>query len=253
MKVILHCPTDAPGVPALSRRTPLVLAPFLGSTVLSLALTGLAGEGVKQVRLQAGQKTSEILRIIGKGELWGLKISGGPVDDPEFSGARTVSLDSLPQWPDIALWTNYSTWFQAQLTLMERLARVRVGMREQRAGVFVGLRTRIAADAQVVGPAWIGDNVYIGGGAIIGPDVIIEDDSYLDDGTEVVGSVVGPGTYAGSFTELKSSFAWGRQLLNLESGSITEVQDRFLLGEAKAPGFSISRLWKRWRKGTTTS
>ncbi len=253
MKVILHCPIDAPGVPALSRRTPLVLAPFLGSTVLSHALTGLAGEGVKQVRLQAGDKTAEILRVIGKGELWGLKISGGLAHDPEFSGARTVSLDSLPQWPDIALWTSYPTWFKAQLTLMERLARMRVGMREQRAGVFVGLRTRVAADAQLVGPAWIGDNVFIGAGAIVGPEVVIEDDSYLDDGAEVVGSIVGPGTYAGSFTELKRSFAWGRELLSLETGSVTEVQDRFLLGEAKAPGFSISRLWKRWQKKNSTS
>lgn len=253
MKVIIHCPIEAPEVPALSRKTPLVLVPFLGSHVLSHALSGLAGEGFKQVRLQAGEKTAEVLRSVGKGEAWGMKISSGLADDPDFSGARSVTLDSLPQWPDIRLWTNYSSWFKAQMGLMERLARVRVGMREQQAGVFVGLRTRIAANAQLTGPVWIGDNVYIGAGAIIGPEVVIEDDCYLDDGAEVVASIVGPGTYVGSFTELKHSFAWGCELLSLETGSLTEVQDRFLLGEARAPRFSISRLWKQWRKKTSNT
>ena len=248
MKAIIHCPIDTPEVPALSRKTPLVLAPFLGSNILSHALSGLAGEGFKQVRLQAGEKTAEVLRTVGKGEAWGMKISGGLADDPEFAGARSILLDALPQWPDIALWGNYPTWFKAQMSLLERLARVRVGMREQQAGVFVGLRTRVAADAQLTGPVWIGDNVYIGSGAIIGPEVVIEDDCYVDDGAEVVGSIIGPGTYVGSFTELKRSFAWGRDLLSLETGSLTEIQDRFLLGEARAPRFSLGRLWKQWRK-----
>lgn len=248
MKAIIHCPIDAPEVPALSRKTPLVLAPFLGSHVLSHTLSGLAGEGFKQVRLQAGERAAEVLRAVGKGEAWGMKISGGLADDPEFAGARSILLEALPQWPDIALWCNYPTWYKAQMSLLEPLARVRVGMREQKAGVFIGLRTRVAADAQLTGPVWIGDNVNIGAGAIIGPEVVIEDDCYVDDGAEVVGSIVGPGTYVGSFTELKRSFAWGRDLLSLETGSLTEVQDRFLLGEARAPRFSFCRLWKQWRK-----
>ncbi len=245
MKVILQCPVAVVGVPALSRKRPLVLSPFLGQTALAHTLSGLSGEGAKQICLQAGERTAEVLRAVGAGEVWGLKITGP--DERDFAGARRFILDSLPQAPDLALWASYPVWFDAQMALLERMARQRVGMRELRPGVFVGLRTRLAPDARLTGPLWIGDNVFIGPGSVVGPQAVVEDDSYLDDGSEVVESIVGPGTYAGSFTELRRSFAWGRDLLQLDTGSLTEVQDRFLLSEAAAPKFSLTRLWKQWR------
>ncbi len=246
MNVILQCPVVETGVPALSRKRPLVLSPFLGQTPLAHALSGLSGEGAKRICLQAGEKTSEVLRAVGAGEAWGLKISGP--DERDFGDARRFVLDHLPQAPGIPLWTSYSVWFDAQMELLERLARQRVGMRELRPGVFVGLRTRIAPDARLTGPLWIGDNVFIGPTAVVGPHVVVEDDSYLDDDCEVVESIVGPGTYAGSFTELRRSFAWGRELLHLDTGSLTVVHDRFLLSDAVAPKFSLTRLWKQWRQ-----
>lgn len=184
--------------------------------------------------------------MVGAGEAWGLRITGP--DERDFADARRFVLDSLPQAPDLPLWSSYPVWFDAQMALLERMARQRVGMRELRPGVFVGLRTRLAPDARLTGPLWIGDNVFIGPGAVVGPKAVVEDDSYLDDGSEVVETIVGPGTYAGSFTELRRSFAWGRELLQLDTGSMTEVQDRFLLSEAVAPKFSLTRLWKQWRQ-----
>ena len=250
VKVILQCPVSAAGVPALSRKRPLVLSPFLGETVLAHTLAGLSGEGAKHICLQAGERTAEVLRAVGGGEIWGLKITGP--DEREFAGARRFVLDSLPQAPGLPLWTSYSHWFDAQMALLERMARQRVGMRELSPGVYVGLRTRLAPDARLTGPLWIGDNVFIGPGAVVGPRAVVEDDSYLDDGSEVVESIVGPATYAGSFTELRRSFAWGRELLQLDTGSLTEVQDRFLLSDATPPKFSLTRLWKQWRQRFST-
>jgi len=39
----------------------------------------------------------------------------------------------------------------------------------------------------------------------------------------------------GALTEVRKSLAWGRDLLNLTNGSITEVTDHFLLGELGPP------------------
>jgi len=233
MNLALEFPTDGSAVPALSRKTPLVLAPFLGQTVLEHALAGLASEGVKRVRIEAGDQAEQIQRVVGQGEAWGLalEVSSALGRQDGLAPARVLTLDQLPQLPQQPLWRNYRDWFSAQQALMPVLARQRVGTREVSPGVFIGLRSRIAADARMSGPCWIGASVFVGPGAIIGPGTVIEDGSYVDAGAEIVGSIIGPQTYVGAFTEVRDSFAWGNELLHLDTGSLTKVADRFLLGE----------------------
>jgi hypothetical protein len=80
----------------------------------------------------------------------------------------------------------------------------------------------------------IAPGVFVGPRAVLGPDTVIEDGSYIDNGAEITGSVVGPRTYVGAFTELRESFAWGDVLLHPGTGSLTAVPDRFLLGELRS-------------------
>ena len=233
MNIILKCPVDSATAPALSRKRPLVLAPFLGQTVLEHALTSLAAEGVKHVCIEASDRVEEIRNVVGRGEAWGIKIefSRAAGTQADFSPARIITLDRLPQLPQQPLWRSYRDWYAAQQALIPALARQRVGMREAAPGVFVSLRSQVAGDARLLGPCWVGANVFVGPRATVGPGTIIEDGSYIDGGAEVTGSVVGPQTYVGAFTELRDSFAWGNELLHLDTGSLTEVADRFLLGE----------------------
>jgi hypothetical protein len=63
----------------------------------------------------------------------------------------------------------------------------------------------------------------------------VEDDVYVDEGAEISRGVIGPKTYVGALTEVRDSLAWGRDLLNLANGSVTEVTDHFLLGELGPP------------------
>lgn len=79
----------------------------------------------------------------------------------------------------------------------------------------MGLRSRIAADARLLGPCWGGADFHVGSRAVLGPDTIIDYGSYIDCGAEIRGSVVGPRTDVGAFTELRDSFAWGDVLLHL--------------------------------------
>ncbi len=236
MNVILQCPVEVSAVPALANQRPLVLVPFLGQTVLEHALAGLAAEGAKRVRIEGTEPVEEIRQVVGQGEAWGIKIVFSQDAPPagEWSDARVVKLNALPQLPQQPLWGSYRDWYAAQLALLPVVAAQRVGMREVAPGVFVGHRTQVAGDATLIGPCWIGANVFIGPKATVGPGSIIEDGSYIDGGAEIVGSVVGPQTYVGAFTELRDSFAWGNRLLHLGTGSLTEVTDCFLLGPVQS-------------------
>lgn len=240
MNMILICPSDASGVPALARKCPLVLTPFLGRTVLEYALTALAEGGAKNVRILASDRAEQIRRVVGRGEAWGMTIELVPVSDetdlaPDAASAAgpILTLDHLAQLPQQPLWLSYRGWYGAQQALMPALARQRVGMREVMPNAFAGLRSQIAPDARMIGPCWIGSDVFIGSRVVIGPGTVIEDGSYVDEGAEVVGSIVGPRTYVGAFTEVRDSFAWGKDLLHLGTGSMTEVNDRLLLGEVR--------------------
>ena len=243
MNVILNGPSDASAVPALARKQPLVLAPFLGRSVLAWALTALASEGVRQVGLETCGHAEAIRRAVGRGEAWGLSIHFLERGDstPEFSGARTVTLDRLPQLPRQPLWRSYRDWQAAQLALLASFAPQRVGMREIAPGVFAGLRSQIAADAHLTGPCWIGDQVCVGAQAVIGADTIIEDGCYIDRGAEISQSIVGRQTYVGAFTELRNSFANENQLLQLDSGSFTTISDRLLLSRVRP---QILQVWR---------
>ena len=243
MNVILQLAADGSAVPALLRKGPLALVPFLGQTVLEHALAGLAAVGVKRVRLEAGSHADQIRGVVGRGEAWGLALeispTAGAPDD--FLPARSVTLDQLPQLPQRPLWRSYRDWYAAQQSLLPALARQRVGTRELSPGVFVGLRSQIAPDATLSAPCWVGANVFVGPRATIGPGTVIEDGSYIDTGAEIVGSIIGPHTYVGAYTEVRESFARGNELLKLDTGTLTEVTDRFLLGELRGQ--------KRWLGG----
>lgn len=252
MNVILNCSVDDSAVPALARKRPLGLAPFLGATVLEHALAGLAAQGVKRVCLEVSDHAEEFRRVVGRGEAWGLELAiVTETAVPEnFSQARALTLDTLPQLPERPLWRSYLDWYGAQLTLLPVLAAQRVGMREIEGGVFVGLRSQVAPDARLIGPCWIGANVFIGPRAVVGPGTVIEDGCYVDTGAEISGSIIGPQNYIGAFTEIRDSFAWGNELLRLETGSLTVVADRFLLGEVQRPKrhFNLLSPLKKFRQ-----
>jgi NDP-sugar pyrophosphorylase family protein len=250
MKVILQCPSDSKAVPALTVRQPLVLTPFLGQTVLAHALAGLAATGVKQVLLTIIDRPDEIRQAVSRGEAWGMEVtcSTETAIPASFEGASVQVLDRLPQLPEHLLWVDYGSWYTAQQSLLSIFAKSQVGMREVSPGVFVGHRSQIASDVKLTGPCWIGANVFIGPQVVIGPGTIIEDGCYIDNGAGLSSSIVGPRTYVGAYTEVVDSFAQGDRLLNLNNGSVLEINDHFLLDEVEPRRSNLSSLLKQVKK-----
>lgn len=228
MNLTIHCPENSSAVPALASSQPLVLAPFLDQTVLAHALSAFADQGVKRIRIEASDRIDAIRQAVGQGEAWGLQIEVTAPGLPPEEAA--ILLDRLPQLSSHPLWRSYKDWYAAQIALIAPVAARRVGMREVSSGVFAGLRSRISPEALLVGPCWIGANVCVEAQAVIGPGTIIADTCFIDRGAEVRHSVIGSKTYVGAFTEVAESFADQGRLLNLDTGSLTQITDAFLLG-----------------------
>src|SRR5439155_5723407 len=105
----------------------------------------------------------------------------------------------------------------------------RVGVRELQPGIWVGSHTRIATNAQLHAPCWIGQNVFIGAGAVIGPMAVVEDRAFVEPGAEITASMIGPDTFVGQLASLNGALAWGSTLIQWKSGLCTNVAEAFLL------------------------
>ena len=237
MKAVLICPGERSEVPLLSAEAPLALAPALGHTVLEYWMSHLACAGVKQVTLLASDRPDEVREVVGHGSRWGVAaevIEESREITPEHAaekyGAPASVMDHFPGFPAYPLFGSYGQWFKALEYWMPRAETPdRVGVREWRPGIWVGLHGHISSEAHLCAPCWLGDHVYVGPGAIIGPGAILENGAFIEPEAEVKSSIVGPATLVGQYVQMANSLAWGGTLVNWQTGLLCEVSDAFLL------------------------
>lgn len=272
MKALLICPAHRPGVAALAAQASPAVLPLLGETLLAYWMVHLAGLGAREVTVLAPDRAEEIRSVVNDGTRWGLRAEVRRVAvEPTVAEAcaryqcgeatgwlpapdDVVLLDHLPGLPEAPLFESYAQWFAAvQAWTGRALTPDRVGVREIRPGIRVGLHSRIPDDAVLIPPCWIGEKVFLGAGATIGPLAVVEDRVVVGAGAQVSHSIVGPETLVGKLTELTDSIAWGDSLVNWRNGSSLRVTDDFLLSslsERKIPppaaGESPWRLPRLW-------
>jgi NDP-sugar pyrophosphorylase family protein len=237
MKYILISPAEQPEIPLLSRGTPLVLAPALGLSVVEYWMSYLACAGVRQVVLLAHERQNEVLKAVGDGSRWGLAVelmAESKELAPEYAaekyGATASLMDHLPGLPEHPLFASYEQWYRGLEAWIPRSTTPdRVGVREVKPGVWVGLHGHISDDARLCAPSWVGDHVYVGAGAVIGPGAILENGAFIEPKAEIQNSVIGPSTFVGQYLQVTNSLAWGSSLVNWQTGLENKVSDAFLL------------------------
>lgn len=247
---VLICPAERPGVSALVELASLAVLPVLGKRLIEYWLERLFLRGVREVLVLVTDRPERVRAVVGDGRRWGLRVEVVP-EPRELTAdeARTkhgaecddvVVLDHLPGQPGKALFTSYATWFKGVTDGMPTAATPeRVGLREVRPGVWVGLHASIASGAELRPPCWIGNLARIGRDATIGPMAVIENRAFIEVGAEVTGSLIGPETYVGRWSEVKDSLAFGETLINWRTGSRVSVPDAFqlcALGDPRADG-----------------
>jgi hypothetical protein len=252
MKALLICPADRPGVPELALRWPLATAPVLGRTVLEYWIEALATRGAKQILVLASDRPTRIREHVGDGRRWGVQLEIVPTgheltveearrryqksaDGDWLASDDVVVIDHLPGQPDRPMFDSYAGWFEAVTAWMPHAVTPgRVGAREIRPGVFVGLRSEIDPTATLHAPCWIGDYVRIGARASIGPGAVVDDRAVVEPDARIGESAVGPDTYVGRHVSVDRSLAFGPRLINWQVNSTVEVPDSFLLADLAA-------------------
>lgn len=248
MKALLICPDERASVAALAECVPLANLTILGKTLVEYWLEYLAGLGAQEVLVLAADRPEQVRAEVGDGARWGLRVIVKPDKrEPTLEEARArhqangsatwlpaphdvILMDHLPTLPQLPLFTSYADWFAAAQALMPRASTPdRIGVRELKPGVWVGLNAHVARGAELISPCWVGERAWIEAGATIGPNAVLEREVFIARGAEVSHSVIGPETLVGRFTEIRNSIAWGSTLINWQRDSCLKVPDEFLL------------------------
>jgi hypothetical protein len=247
MKALLICPDERPEVALLAEADPLACVSILGKELIAHWLEHLASLGAKEVRVLAVDRPEKIRRLVGDGAKWGLRVEILP-QMRELTRAEALAkfkradelwltqpsdvvvMDSLPGLDGLNLFDGYDAFFAALLRwLPQANSRDRIGLREVKPGVWIGLRSRVSASANLIAPCWIGENTCVAPQATIGPNAILENNVIVQQNATVTSSLVGSETFVGDLTELTDSIALGPRLINWRQQSATEVRDAFLL------------------------
>ena len=250
-RVILICPDQRPALEALTGGVPLALAIYLGKPLIEHALDGLVRSGVTNVLVLASDRPSEVRAYVGDGSAWGVQVRISPeaselstseaaVRHASFAHDAVLTLDSLPQAPDVRILSDPESWHHSREQLLPLLAASQIGAREISPGIWCGMKSRVHNSAVLSAPCWIGPSTMVGSQAVVGPHGYVESDSVIDAHASVENSTVGPRTYLGSMTHLGDSVAAGPVLVNWRNGSITRLTDTFLLSRLDPPQEALS-------------
>ncbi len=101
-------------------------------------------------------------------------------------GYRMAVYNKCSYWLDLGTPEKY---FKAHRDILEGL--LQIGNIDFRRNMkYISKTARISAGVEVIGPAYIGDNVEIGPGSVIGPCAVLCDSSSIGQGARIVRSVI---------------------------------------------------------------
>jgi NDP-sugar pyrophosphorylase family protein len=250
-KALLICPAPSPGLRVLAENGPLATVPLMGQGIVEYWLSHLACSGVKEVAVLSHDQTEGLQAIVENGARWGLKVQVIEESrellpaqaraayehclEPDAPKEAVAIMDHFPG-EKTPIFTTFQQFFQGMLEWMPRaLTPDRVGALETKPGVWVGLNSNIAPDAELHAPCWIGKNAFIGPQTVIGAGTIIEDGVFIEGASSLSHSRVGPYTFVGKCSEISGSMAEGDTLINLQSGAMVKIPDKFVLCALREP------------------
>jgi hypothetical protein len=261
MKTLIICPGDRPGVSSWAESTTLAALPLFGQSLLEHWLEHLVRAGAKDVRVLASDRPEQIRALVGDGSRWGLRITVCPEqreltpteararhiprDDAGWLAAPLdiVVADHFPDLPECHVFRKPTDAFAAVVARLERTREPdRIGLRQIRPGVWVGMHARISPKAELHAPCWIGNDVCIGAHAVVGPHAVLEDRVLVEAGAAVVASAVAPDTMVGAGMDLRNSLAAGSTLFNWRTGSHVFVPDKLWLAPVPKVDFTAGVL-----------
>ena len=111
-------------------------------------------------------------------------------------------------------------------------------------GVRIGSHSEIARDTLRSPPFFADEGVKVRPGAQLDGPVVLGQNVIVDEGAVIHNAMVMPNTYVGRQVELRNAIAWRKQLIRVDLGTSTRIDDPFLLGDlSDSPAFRAVSDW----------
>jgi len=111
-------------------------------------------------------------------------------------------------------------------------------------GVRIGSHSEIARDTLRSPPFFADEGVKVRPGAQLDGPVVLGQNVIVDEGAVIHNALVMPNTYVGRQVELRNAIAWRKQLIRVDLGTSTRIDDPFLLGDlSDSPAFRAVSHW----------
>jgi len=244
-------PLSAPIGPAITA-LPGALLPVLDKPWIVHVVERLATRGAREIRIVDGVDHSEIARVLGDGQRWGVRIAFGPAPAEDAATKIPPALEArvLPQAPGCAAarppaledWSSYAAL--SHPSLLRRIPDLMIDGREVEPGVILSRNVEIHPSARIVPPVFLGRNVRIERRAEIGPHAVIQHTSLVSRETAVRDAVILPESFIGEGLVLSDMIAAPGGLFSLAAGAAIEITDAFLIGHMRhEAGLGIQRRW----------
>jgi hypothetical protein len=162
------------------------------------------------------------------------------VRDHQTEGTRCPRTDvALPsvELGDIGFYPlgSLQDFHAASIAMLEsQLAGVTLPGRSRMVGYHVGARARVAPDCRRDGALMVGRDAEVGRGVTATGGVVIGSGAFIDSNATLSRTIVMPGTYVGRSVELCNAIVDGDTLVRVDLGTITRINDKFLVARAQA-------------------
>lgn len=227
---------------------PFVLWPVCDKALLSYWLDEAVRLGVGSVCIEALDRPHLIREWLAKRDLWSRSITVTSQAEADMDGTRLV-MDHLP-WQDAPTpptdsLSLLSWWLSLQSEALRQRQQGTVHLdTELSPGVWVGPGAKVASDARLQAPCWIGSYARVESGCRLGPDAFVGSGCFLDKDVEMARSVVCRDSYVGAHTSLENHIVQGGLLIDLERGLAVEVSDPLLLASLDG-SYTKPTWWER--------
>lgn len=186
--------------------------------------------GFKRVRIHATDRPAALRTELGNAEFWSLEIE---IDSRPAPQGCVVMLqlpfDAPVPTPDtraaIIRW-----WMDLNRRWLDQRDGRQVSLdREIAPRVWLGPRAEIAPGARLCAPCWIGAGTRIGPGCVVGPGTLIGPGCVVERDTVIENALVEARTFIGANLDLRVKIVSAGRVLDVLTGAMTSVVDRFLI------------------------
>ena len=199
--------------------------PVCGKPIVEYQIEECLKSGVSEVLVLDRAYDPSLSARLGDGSRWGLKLTyvgeGASVPSALREGDAVIRGNAVGRRRIDSL----AAYFAANLEILRDPGGLTLPGYSNEDGVHEGMNVVIGPDAEISGPALLGDRLRIERGARISDGAVLGEGVVVSRGARVSGSVVLGGTYIGPGLEIAGKIVAGGRVIDPAAGAFVDLGD----------------------------